>query len=67
MKIYSIRIRKGNKERKEERDLVIFHGGGFTDVQSSHASYRLSLLVNLLTRTVLSLPFLRKGESGGSK
>lgn len=50
--------RKGNvRKEKEKKDLVIFHGGDFTDVQSSHASYRLSLLVNLLTRTVLSLPF----------
>lgn len=69
MKIHSVRTRKGNKYGKKRRKRLgyIFHGGGFTDVQSSHASYRLSLLVNLLTRTVLSLPFLRKGESGGSK
>lgn len=59
MKIHNVRTRKGNKYGKKRRKRLgyIFHGGGFTDVQSSHASYRLSLLVNLLTRTVLSLPF----------
>lgn len=40
-----------------KKNAAIFLGGGFADVQSAQASYRLSLLVDLLTRMV-PCPFL---------